>query len=345
MKSNSNKRQKISRKKFLQICSSFIAGGSIAGISGVLLSKHFAVPYTSLNSTVRGKITGQWKNGFNAPYKLISSFTVPDQIEAFELAGENIIVAASNNIFVYDRTGGLINNFAIASNLRDIAVDNENIYLLFPARIEVYNRKGEWLREWNACSDSSDYCSMAIAPGLLFATDAANKNICQYTVEGEFVRFIQSPEGFVIPSYSFGITYTGGVVYCSNSGRHKVEKYTPDGKYLGSFGKAGGVAGMFCGCCNPVHLAYTSTGEIITSEKGNPRISCYSPDGEFRSLLLDRKILGGGNTAYDIKVRNDKIFVAGKNIISTYQYDSRPAAATACSDCSVDCPLRKGITV
>ncbi len=340
-----NKKQKISRKKFLRICGSFIAGGSIAGISGVLLSRRFAIPDASLNKTIRGNVAGLHKDSFSSPYKLVSSFSVPDQIEAFELAGDNIIVAASNNIFVYDRTGRLINNFAVASNLRDITTDEKNMYLLFPARIEVYNLEGEWLRDWEACSDQSDYCSMAIAPGFLFVTDAANKNVCQYTTEGNFIRFIQSPDDFIIPSYSFGITYVDGTVYCSNPGRHRVEKYTPKGEYIGSFGKAGGATGMFCGCCNPVHLAYTSTGEIVTSEKGNPRISCYSPDGEFRSILLDNKTLGGGNIAYDIKIQNDKIFVTGKNRVSTYQYDKELAASTACSACGVDCPLRKGITI
>jgi len=345
MEPNRENKLKTSRRKFLQICGSFLAGGSIVGVSGVLLSKRFAIPDTSLSGTSGANAAGMRKDDFTSSYKLVSSFSVPDQIEAFELAGDHIIVATSNNIFVYDRMGGLINNFAVASNLRDITTDNQNMYLLFPTRIEVYNLEGEWLRDWEACSDQSDYCSMAIAPGSLFVTDAANKNVCQYTTDGDFVRFIQSPDGFIIPSYSFGITYADGIVYCSNPGRHRVEKYTSEGKYIGSFGKAGGATGMFCGCCNPVHLAYTSTGEIITSEKGNPRISCYSPDGEFRSLLLDNKTLGGGNTAYDIKVQSDKIFVTGKNMVSTYQYDKVLAASTACSSCGVDCPLRKGITI
>ncbi|MCD7900199.1 MAG: hypothetical protein LUH22_10075 [Bacteroides sp.] len=346
MEPNSDKKPKVSRRKFLQMCGSFLAGASIVGVSGVLLSKNFAIPDTSVKSATGGNTGGLGKDHFTSPYKLVSSFSVPDPIEAFELAGDHIIVAASNNILIYDRMGGLVNNFAVGSNLRDIASDNKNIYLLFPTRIEVYNQEGEWLRDWEACSDQSDYCSMALAPGSLFVTDAAHKNICQYTTEGNFVRFVQSPDGFVIPSYSFGVTYTDGILYCSNPGRHRVEKYTANGEYMGSFGKAGGATGMFCGCCNPVHLAYTGTGEIITSEKGNPRISCYSPDGEFRSLLLDKKTLGGGNTAYDIKVQSDKIFVTGQNIVSTYQYDKVLAASTACSSCGVSaCPLRKGITI
>ncbi len=337
-------KNKISRKKFFKICGSLIAGGSILGVSGLLIRNRKILPDGVLDERTAGNVANAEKDVFTSPYKLVSSFSVPDRIESFELAGDKLVVAASNNIFIYDRTGGLLNNFAIGSNLRDIAVDEGNIYLLFPTRIEVYNQDGEWLRDWEACSDQSDYCSMAVAPESVFVTDAANKNICKYTKEGNFIGIIQSPNGFIIPSYSFGITYTNGVIYSSNSGRHIVEKYSPDGKYIGSFGKAGGATGMFCGCCNPVHLAYTSTGEIITSEKGNPRVSCYGADGEFRSLLLDSKALGRGNTAYDIKVSDDKIYVAGNNLVSTFQYDKMLAEKTACSDCGVDCPLRKRIT-
>ncbi|KAA6311261.1 hypothetical protein EZS27_037575 [termite gut metagenome] len=115
---------------------------------------------------------------------------------------------------------------------------------------------------------------------------------------------------------------------------------------LGSFGKPGGAPGLFTGCCNPVYISQTSNGDVITSEKGDPRINCYGSDGSFRSLLLDSKSLGGGNTAYDVKVWKDKLFVAGKNKVSIYRYDTALAAhAGACGGCDIDCPLRTGITV
>lgn len=348
MKPTINDIRHLSRRKFLQTCGSVLAGGTIFGISGVLLHRVYMQPRNSQtggDSNLLNHSVESGKDAFKSPYKLVSSFSTPDQIEGFELVGDRLIVATSNNLSIYDQSGILLNNFAIGSNIRDIAVEKETIYLLFPARIEVYNTDGDWLRDWEACSDKSDYCSFAVTPESVFVTDAGNKNICKYTSEGRFVKFIQSPDGFIIPSYSFGITYAKGSIFCSNSGRHRVENYTLDGEYIGSFGKPGGAAGLFCGCCNPVHLSYNTAGEIITSEKGNPRISCYSPKGVFRSVLLDKKALGGGNVAYDVKVSKDKLFVAGKNVISTFQYDKLLATETACSDCAVDCPLREGITI
>ena len=122
---------------------------------------------------------------------------------------------------------------------------------------------------------------------------------------------------------------------------------------VSSFGEAGLAAGRFSGCCNPVYVTASPTGEILTSEKGVPRISCYSPSGEFRSILLDEKTLGGGRDAYEMRILdNDKIVVAGKNSISTYQYDiqlakasAQASSSSACALCGIDCPLRVGVTI
>lgn len=330
-KINTNK----SRRKFLQICGSVVAGGAIAVASAGLVKRS-----SLIGSVLDDSDDNLQKDSFVSPYKLVSSFSVPAGIDAFEISKDNMIVSAGGNIYLYTRSGQLINSFSTGNNLRDITTDDDNIYLLFPTYIEVYNTFGEKVSEWSACSELSDYCSIAVAHGAVFVTDVANKNICKYTTEGNFVKFINSPDGFIIPSYSIGITYANDIIYCSNPGRHKVEKYSLGGDYLGSFGYAGASAGMFGGCCNPVHLSTTHTGEIITSEKGNPRISCFDANGEFRSVLLDSNLLGGGNTAFDVKVDNDKLFVAGNNMVSTFQYDNTLAAATSCSACKAGCPLR-----
>lgn len=338
----------LSRRKFLYTCGSILAGGTILGVSGVLLHKIFMLPVNNpiapngvhLNNSKQSN-----ENNLKSPYKLVSSFKTSDRIEGFDVFNEKVILAASNLLSIYDYAGTLLTSFAIGSNIRDVVVDKEMIYLLFPTRIEVYTMEGDLLHDWEACSENSDYCSFAVAPESVFVTDASNKNICKYTSEGTFVKFIQSPDGFIVPSYSFGITYANGSIFCSNPGRHKVENYTLEGEYVASFGKPGGAEGYFSGCCNPVHLSYNAAGEIITSEKGNPRISCYSPKGEFRSVLLDSKALGGGHVAYDIKMSKDKLFVVGETGISIYQYDANLATETACSTCDVDCPLRKGITI
>ncbi|MDR2813154.1 MAG: hypothetical protein LBB79_00635 [Prevotellaceae bacterium] len=326
----------MTRKKFLRTCGAIVAGGAVAAVSGTLMRRTLAPPVGVAPDGLR-PVRGE---AFASPYKLVAAFATDQAIESLALRGDELYVAAAGTVSAYDGYGTLLRRFTAAEPIRDIAVAGDEIYLLHPNSIGVYSPTGELLRGWEACSDLSDYCSLALASGCVFVTDVRNKNICKYTAEGNFVKFIHSPNGFVIPSYTFGIEHIGGALYCSNPGRHQVERYTVDGEYVGSFGKHGAAPGMFTGCCNPVYLSCTPSGDVITSEKGDPRISCYGRDGAFRGVLLDGKMLGGGRIAYDVKVQGDKIVAAGKKRVSIFRYDSAQTASTACGGCGVSCPLR-----
>ncbi|MDR1155444.1 MAG: hypothetical protein LBL04_12120 [Bacteroidales bacterium] len=330
--------ENISRKKFLRTFVPVVTGGTIVGVSGVMINKN----QMNGNPTPASGELPQ-NEDFVSPYKPIVVFTSQGNIEAFEQHDDRLYVVSENKLTVMDDYGKTLSRFGIKEGLtRDMAVDSDGIYLLRPASVLVYSHSGELLREWNACSELSDYCSFTLAGDSVFVTDRDNKNICKYTREGAFVRFISSPNRFIIPSLTFGIAYANGKLYCSNSGRHQVEIYSIDGEYEGKFGAAGGQQGYFCGCCNPVYLACTPTGEIITSEKGNPRISCYGGDGKFRSLLLNSKMLDAENTAASkVKVAGDKLFTAGKDKVRVYEYDPQLATVGACGGCGVDCGLRK----
>jgi hypothetical protein len=332
--------KEISRKKFLRVCGSIVAGGAVAGMSGVLINR-------------RAKNTGilspdslqlQKEDTFISPYRPVASFESPGPVQALAQSEGAVYVATANTVSVFDAMGKRLRQFSVdEAIIRDIAIDGEEIYLLHPAKICVYTHEGVLLREWEACSELSNYCSVALSADFVFVTDINNKNICKYTREGNFATFISSPNRFIIPSLTFGIECIDDVLYCSNSGRHQVESYTLDGKYLGVFGRHGAEPGLFTGCCNPVYLSHTATGDIITSEKGSPRICCYGRDGSFHSMLLDSRSLGGGNTAYDVKVWNDRLFVAGQNKVSIFRYDETLASAGACTSCGIDCPLRSGM--
>ena len=265
---------------------------------------------------------------FVSPYRRVYGFVAPDDINAMDVEGGSLYIATPNNIYVYGLSGEIQTNFPTPSDLRDITVFDGQIYALFPTRIEVYDRQGDLIREWEACSENADYCSLAVCQEGVFVTDAANKNICN------------SPKGFIVPSYCFGITYMDGTIYCSNPGRHLVESYTPAGEFIASFGKSGAEAGAFSGCCNPAILTPSNNGELLTSEKGIPRISCYRSDGKFRSVLLDSKALGRGSAAYDVRVMKDKLIVTGGDKVSVFQYDKRLSQQTDCGQCDVDCPLK-----
>jgi len=266
------------------------------------------------------------ENRFISPYEKTNSFDAVSEILCFDISGEFIFAVLSGKISVFDLSGKHQRDFEIEAGVRDIAVASRDgarlvsttIYLLYPTRIDLYSFDGEKKDEWTACSDNSDYCSFTTTKDYVFVTDAENKHIVQYNKQGEFVRFIKSPKGFIIPSYSFGIISINDTVYCSNSGRHKIESYTVDGEFIASFGVAGTQAGAFAGCCNPVYLEKSFNGDILTSEKGNPRISSYEKDGKFSEILFDSKMLGGGTSAYEMHISGENIYIAGGKTITVY---------------------------
>lgn len=339
--------QKQTRRNFLKAGGSVLLGAGFVWAAGDRLWKMMAHPeqiFYDAETDRRDKVAAE-QTSFVSPYRLTFGFVTPNAISALEIAGrDTIVVGTENNICLYGLDGQLQKEFPIAGGLRDLAFYDGNMYLLFPNHIEVYGLDGREVLKWNACNDDADYCSVTVFEGGVFVTDAANKNICQYRLDGSLSRFIESPAGFIVPSYSFGITNIRGNIFCSNPGRHCVEQYTADGEFVASFGKSGTGAGEFCGCCNPVQLTGTNAGEILTSEKGIPRISCYTLDGKFRSVLLDEKALGGGHVAYDMRVSGDKLIVAGKNKVSVFQYDARRAADTLCGNCEVECPMKANLS-
>lgn len=330
------------KREFLKISGSLAVGGIIISIAGRGMWNILKHPDKIFYDSKRARSYALLKEdeNFVSPYRRVYGFMVPDDICGMDVAEGSIYIAMQNNISVYGLSGELQTNFPTPSDLRDIIVYDGLIYALFPTRIEVYDRQGDIKQKWDACSENSDYCSLAVCQDGAFVTDAANKNICQFGLDGTLTRFIQSPNGFIVPSYCFGITYMDGIIYCSNPGRHLVESYTTDGEFVASFGKSGAESGAFSGCCNPAIITPSNSGELLTSEKGIPRISCYQTDGTFRSVLLDRKALGGGHNAYDFRVMKDKLIVAGGDKVSVFQYDKRLSLQTACGQCDADCPLK-----
>ena len=259
---------------------------------------------------------------FESPYRQGASFDLPEEINRFELYGDKLFVSAGQSVYVLDTEGELITSFSVEPAVSDIAFADEAIYLLYPTRISVYSADGQALRQWEACSELSDYCSFTIAGDAVFVTDAENKNISKYTTEGDFVKFINSPRGFIIPSYSFDIDVWNDTVYCVNSGRHSVETYTLNGDFIAAFGSSGFEAGSFAGCCNPVYISFTPCGTLIASEKGNPRVSIFERNGKFKEVWLNNKMLGSGNKACEVKANEKNLFVAVKNRIICFKKDT-----------------------
>ena len=74
-----------------------------------------------------------------------------------------------------------------------------------------------------------------------------------------------------------------GVVGVGNLGQHRVTICSSTGAVSSSWGASGDKPADFCGCCNPVSVAMTADGKVVTTEKTIPRVKVYGTGG--RPLL------------------------------------------------------------
>ena len=68
-----------------------------------------------------------------------------------------------------------------------------------------------------------------------------------------------------------------------NLGQHRVTICSSTGAVASAWGASGEKPADFCGCCNPVSVAVTADGKVITAEKTIPRVKVYGAGG--RPLL------------------------------------------------------------
>lgn len=350
------------RRRFIQIGGSAAVGAVFAGVVGRSMWQMFKRPQDLFFNPSSSVVARHGGSHHASPFKKVLTFKLPNEAIALDCWGNSIVVATPDEVWLYGMEGEVQEHFAVGvekvdvssepssrvkkakftceNGLRDVTCFGDSLYMLYPTRLEVRSRNGKIVRQWEACSDQSDYCCLTVFEAGVFVTDAQNKNICQYGLDGSLVRFIQSPHGFVVPSYCFAITNHEGMVYCSNPGKHMVEVYTAEGEYVKSFGKPGRGEGQFCGCCNPARLSITDTGEVLTSEKGMPRICCYGKDGKYHGLLLDAEALGGGHAASHVRMVDGRLVVATKDKVSIYQYDASLDQGSMCASCTENCPLK-----
>ena len=272
----------------------------------------------SVNQDETTWVEAETVNTFTSNYSKVKTIVLEDTIHIFDVVEDYIYVLHGDKIIKYDAKGIKKLSFKVKPNVRDILLNNDKIYLLYSNLIKVYSLNGDSIYGWNACSDLSDYCSFTVSDNSVFVTDASNKNICQYTKDGNFVQFIESPHDFITPSHAFDITSLNDTIYCVNPGRHLIESYTSKGKFIASFGGPGTEAGFFAGCCNPAYISFNKQGELYTSEKGSPRI-CKYKKGIFQEVVLNHRLLGGGYHAYEIKNIDNNLWVAHHDKIDIYR--------------------------
>lgn len=129
--------------------------------------------------------------------------------------------------------------------------------------------------------------SLAASKKRVVATDAGNR--CIWWFDRDLKSGKGTTGGFVVPSPYFGLAMLDERMFVANPGRHWIEERGFDGSLKESIGTQGQGIEAFCGCCNPTNLAMLPNGDIVTSEKGLPRVKVIGPDGRLKKVVAGPK--------------------------------------------------------
>jgi hypothetical protein len=172
-------------------------------------------------------------------------------------------------------------------------------------QLEIFDSNGRLVTAWRHAKRLGRVTAIDFVNDDVIVGDAAGRAIRRFGADGTFRNDIGTDnrmQGFLIPNgvVQFGVD-DHGVIHAANPGKHRVERYTPDGQLLGHFGRFDGndPAG-FGGCCNPTNVAVAG-GRIYVTEKADPRAKLYSLDGTFIAVVASH--------VFDINCKNMDIAV------------------------------------
>ncbi len=221
----------------------------------------------------------------------------------------SVFAAGDSEIRVFDAGGHVARQWGVDKQATCVAVRGDGrVYCGGLRQVQVFDgtgkSKGAWRDEaWQGVITAVGFA----ADGGTLVADSRLRAIRRYDRAGKFMNSIGADnrtEGFLIPNgvLDFSVD-SAGVVHAANPGKHRVERYTLDGKLLGHIGHFDGVrAEGFSGCCNPTNVRVFE-GRSYVTEKAGPRAKVLDADGKLIALISD--------SVFDSQAKNMAIAVGG----------------------------------
>lgn len=204
-----------------------------------------------------------------------------------------IIVGAKGGIEVLDTAGKFVLSFPVSGTVRALAVGvTGDLFAGLDDHVEVYGADGTRKATWASPHAKAMITSVAVSSNAVFVADCRNRVVWRCTLAGEVVgrmgekEPVKRPEGFVVPSAFFDVAAApDGSLWVVNPGMHRLEHFSPDGRFLSAWGRTSVEDDGFCGCCNPSHMALAPDGSFVTSEKHIVRVKRYDSSGTFAGVV------------------------------------------------------------
>lgn len=212
-------------------------------------------------------------------------------------ADDRVYVLGSAGVRVLNGEGAEVATWRVPADARAIAVaDDGTVYVALTTRILTFGRDGKALGAWGVegtgPGELGHVTSISVSGAHVLVADWKKLCIQRFTSTGRFVNLIGKRDdakklvGLLAPSahLDFDVDTAGNVVV-GNCGRLRVETYAMDGTLVSAWGKPGFAAERFAPCCNPSNLALMHDGNVVTAEKGLPRVKVYDRTGKLLAYI------------------------------------------------------------
>ena len=151
----------------------------------------------------------------------------------------------------------------------------------------VFDRQGNFLKSWGEGVFTRAHGLTMGPDDTIWLTDDGDHTIRKFTLEGKLLLTIgeagqpaayQSGTPFNRPTH-VALSPTTGDLYISDGyGNSRVHKYSPDGRYLYSWGEPGIDPGQFN---LPHNICTDKAGLVYVADRENHRIQIFDPDGKY----------------------------------------------------------------
>ncbi|MBM3791783.1 MAG: hypothetical protein FJW35_15730 [Acidobacteria bacterium] len=208
-------------------------------------------------------------------------------------AGDRIYALGDGEIRIFEANGDPVRKWKAAANAASLAAGaGGRVYVGAAGRVEVYEDDGTHAGGFAAGEKNrpADITAIKVFMKEILVADAAARIIRRYDTAGRQTGLIgdrNKTGGFMLPNHALDFDVDGkGVVYATDTGRHRVSAWALDGSPLGYFGKFGMTNPEdFVGCCNPVNVALSPDGTVVTGEKMVARVKVFDPDGKLLAVI------------------------------------------------------------
>jgi sugar lactone lactonase YvrE len=205
----------------------------------------------------------------------------------------NVVALGDGEIRIFQTGGNLLRGWKVPERATCVAAAPDgSIYIGASGRVEIYNPAGTHVGGFAAGETGrpASITAIRVLQNDILVADAAAFMIRRFNLQGRPTGLIgeKSKAGkFILPNKSLDLAVdANNRVYATDTGRHQVTCWALDGSPKGSFGKFGmSQPEDFVGCCNPVNIATTPDGKIVTAEKMVARVKVYEPDGRLLAVI------------------------------------------------------------